>query len=128
MFGSLHGMRGKLDFVLSPYKPEINTVSITTLGKNCPIPIREPDLLDPVYPGLMDCSKRAIDHFVACLANNHSSPLDGRAGRRSIEIVMAGYESQRRGTKIQLPLTNFDPDGLRKCFSPFQANGYGLVD
>jgi predicted dehydrogenase len=128
MYGALHGMAGKLRFTLSPYKLELNRVLLQAGGEPRTIPLRRPDVIDPVYPGLMDCSKKAIAHFVDCVASSKPSPLDGKLGRQSIEIVLAGYESQRRGSKVKLPLGSFDSSNLEKCFQRFETMGFGLSD
>ena len=128
MYGSLHGMKGRLTFRLSPYQPELNQVQLQATGESGIVPLRAPDVIDPVYPGLQDCSKRAIDHFVACVAARRPSHLNGQLGRQAIEIVLAGYESQRRGGKVALPLEESDTGDLRACFPRFDTKGYGFVD
>ena len=128
MFADLQGVRGKLSFILSPYNPTANQVQLTLAGKTQTIPLRDPDILDPIYPGLMDCSKRALDHIVAHVRDQQATPLDGQAGRRSIEIVLAGYESQRCQTKVSLPLQSFDPRSLADSFPYFDAQDYVLAD
>lgn len=128
MAGDLQGVAGKISFVLSPYKPELNHVILQMGNEREVVPLRQPDAIDPVYPGLMDCSKRAIDHFVQCVASRQPSALNGVLGRQSIEIVLAAYESQRRQAKIRLPLTEFDPLSLQTCFPHFNTAGHALVD
>ena len=128
MIVQLQGMRGKLDFTLSPYATAANKVRITAGGKTETVELRELDIVDPVYPGLMDCSKRAIDHVIEHVRDRRLSHMDGMAGRRSIEIVLAGYESQRRQTKVALPLRSFDLDSLNHCFPRFDTQDHELAD
>ena len=128
MTAELQGTRGKISFRLSPYQPEMNKVSITRKGRTETVALREYDAQDPVYPGLLDSSKRAIAHIVDSLVGGRRSPLDGAAGRRSIEIVLAGYESQRRGAKVALPLRAFDTSSLAGCFRRFDAGDAGLTE
>ncbi len=128
MIGELHGMTGKLWFTLSPYKPELNRVQRYAKGQSQAIPLREPDTIDPVYPGLMDCSRRTIDHVVACVKAGTPSPLNGELGRESIEIVLAAYESQRLGAKVDLPLERFESDAMQACFPRFDSLEHDLVD
>ena len=123
---ALQGTRGKLSFRLSPYQPEMNRVEITLGRETEALPLREYDALDPVYPGLLDSSSRAIAHIVDHILRGRRSTMDGAAGRRSIEIVLAGYESQRRGTKVALPLRAFDSASLADCFPRFEAGDADL--
>jgi len=126
MTAELQGTLGKISFCLSPYEPEMNQVSISRKGETKAVALREHAVLDPVYPGLLDCSQRAIAHIVDSLVGGRRSDLDGAAGRRSIEIVLAGYESQRRGAKVRLPLKSFDIASLGDCFPRFEAGAYDL--
>ncbi len=128
MYGDLQGMAGKISFVLSPYRPELNRVLLHAGGSTQAIPLRQPDVIDPVYPGLMDGSKRAVDHMVECVATRTPSPLNGVLGRQSIEIVLAAYESQRRGTKVCLPLKALETVSLQDCFPHFDAGNERLVE
>lgn len=128
MTAALQGTRGKISFCLSPYQPEMNRVSISQKGETTALDLREDAELDPVYPGLLDCSKRAIAQIVEGLLRGQPSPLDGAAGRRSIEIVLAGYESQRRGAKVPLPLEAFDLASLADCFPRFDAGDRDLQE
>ena len=121
MTAELQGTLGKISFRLSPYQPDMNQVDITMAGETEAVALRNYDALDPVYPGLLDCSKRAIAHIIDNIAEGRRSTMDGAAGRRSIEIVLAGYESQRRGTKVALPLQSFDTSSLSACFPRFCA-------
>ena len=122
MTAQLQGTRGKISFRLSPYHPEMNQVHITRAGETESVPLRNPDALDPVYPGLLDSSRRAVAHIVEGILAGRRSKMDGGAGRRSIEIVLAGYESQRNGTKVVLPLRSFDQASLADCFPRFDAD------
>ena len=126
MTAELQGTRGKISFRLSPYQPAMNRVSITQKGETKAAALRKHDALDPLYPGLLDSSKRAIAHVVDSLTRGRRSAMDGAAGRRSIEIVLAGYESQRRGSKIALPLGSFDAASLAECFPRFEGGAVGL--
>ncbi|MDE2750372.1 MAG: Gfo/Idh/MocA family oxidoreductase [Chloroflexota bacterium] len=128
MTAALQGTRGKINFCLSPYQPAMNQVSISRQGETKAVALSEHAALDPVYPGLLDCSQRAIAHIVDGLLNGRPSSLDGAAGRRSIEIVLAGYESQRRGTKVRLPLASFEGTSLADCFPRFDAGPYDLQE
>ena len=128
MTAALQGTRGKINFCLSPYQSEMNQVEITRSGATKLAPLRQYDALDPIYPGLLDCSERAIAHVVDSLVLGRPSAMDGAAGRRSIEIVLAGYESQRRGTKVALPLQSFDASLLADCFPRFGSGDAELRD
>lgn len=125
---ALQGNLGKLEFCLSPYQPEENGVWLQKAGQRRKIPLREATVIDPVYPGLLDCSQRAIFHLVDHVRAGKPTPLDGHAGRQTIELVLAAYESQRRGTKIALPLESFDTGSLADCFPRFVADGDDLSD
>lgn len=122
MSAQLQGMQGKLEFRLNPYLPERNGVWLKQGGATRCIGLRQAIEIDPVYPGLLDCSGAAIKHVLDHLATGRPSPLDGRAGRQSIEIVLAAYESQRQRTKIALPLRSFDVHSLADCFPRFAAD------
>ena len=45
-----------------------------------------------------------IDHFVKCVAQNKDPKYgaDGEGGKRALQIVMAGYESARKGEPVEL--------------------------
>jgi len=128
MTAALQGTRGKINFCLSPYQPAMNQVSISRQGETKAVALSEHAALDPVYPGLLHCSQRAIAHIVDGLLNGRPSSLDGAAGRRSIEIVLAGYDSQRRGTKVRLPLVSFEGASLADCFLRFDAGPHDLQE
>ena len=120
---ALQGNLGKIEFCLSPYFPEKNGVWLQTGGERREIALRPPAVIDPVYPGLLDCSQRAIQHVVDHVLAEKPTHLAGDAGRKTIEIVLAAYESQRRGTKIALPLSSFELDTLADCFPRFAGAG-----
>ena len=128
MRAQLQGKLGKLEFRLNPYLPERNGVWLKKAGLKRRIALRQAAEIDPVYPGLMDCSHGAIKHVVNHLVAGRPSPLDGRAGRRSIEVVLAAYESQRRRTKIELPLRSFELDSLADCFPRFSGGDEPLTE
>lgn len=128
MRAQLQGTLGKLEFRLNPYLPERNDVWLHKGGERRQIALRRPPEIDPVYPGLMDCSQRAIEHVVDHLLSGRPSPLDGGAGRRTIEVVLAAYESQRRRTKIELPLRSFALESLADCFPSFNAGDEPLTE
>jgi len=115
MFGRILGRDGTILFTLSPYKPEINEV-ILRKDNDKVISLREAETIDPTYPGLMDCSKKSIDHILSSILEGKPSLLDGKEGLRSLEVVLAGYESQRTHKKIKLPLNSFSLDNIEACF------------
>ncbi len=45
-----------------------------------------------------------FEAFVAALDAGAKPELDGREGRKAVEIILAVYESAKRGTKVSLPL------------------------
>ena len=92
---ALQGNLGKLEFCLSPYIPGDNRVWMLKAGQRHELPLRQPTAIDPVYPGLLDCSQRTIHHLVDHVRSGQPTDLDGQAGRRTIELVLAAYESQR---------------------------------
>jgi len=49
-----------------------------------------------------------LRHFVACIETGAPCRVDGREGRRAVELVLASYQSAREGTKVALPLMNCD--------------------
>ncbi len=124
----LQGNLGKLEFCLSPYVPQDNRVWLLQGGQRRQLPLRQPSSIDPVYPGLLDCSQRAIFHLVDHVRAVQPTDLDGHAGRRTIELVLAAYESQRRGKKIVLPLASFDSASLVDCFPRFAGAGDSLSE
>lgn len=125
---ALQGNLGKLEFCLSPYVPGDNRVWLLKGGQRQELSLRAPTAIDPVYPGLLDCSRRAIFHLVDHVRADQPTDLDGNAGRRTIELVLAAYESQRRGAKIALPLASFEGASLADCFPRFAADGDALSE
>jgi len=45
-----------------------------------------------------------FEAFVAALDKGEKPELDGREGRKAVEIILAVYESARKGAKVNLPL------------------------
>ena len=103
MFGKIVGNLGSISFTISPYKPELNQVTLIT-DHAVQIPLSTHSIVDPIYPGLLDATQCTIDHFVKCVAENTPSPLDGAAGKRALEVVLACYGSQAAGKNLKLPL------------------------
>jgi predicted dehydrogenase len=116
MFGKISGTLGKINFTISPYKPELNQVTLITDHED-QIPVSAYSIVDPVYPGLLDATQCTMDHFVECVAENTASPLDGIAGRRALEVVLACYGSQAAGNNLQLPLERTPDLCFDKVFS-----------
>jgi predicted dehydrogenase len=48
---------------------------------------------------------RYLQDVVDCLRDGRPGAVDGREGRRSLELVVAIYESIERGAEVKLPLT-----------------------
>jgi predicted dehydrogenase len=47
---------------------------------------------------------KELTHFVACAETGAPCRVDGREGRRAMEMVLATYQSARRGARVTLPL------------------------
>ena len=109
----LQGNLGKLEFCLSPYVPQDNRVWLLKGGQRRQLPLRQPS---------------SIFHLVDHVRAGRPTALDGHAGRRTIELVLAAYESQRRGKKIVLPLASFDSASLVDCFPRFAGAGDSLSE
>ena len=45
-----------------------------------------------------------FEHFVSCILKNKKPIADGVEGGKSLEIILAGYRSQKSGRRIKLPL------------------------
>jgi len=105
MTGGLVGTAGRIDFVLSPYDPAANTVTLTVGHDRMAVPLRPHDTVDPLYPGLLDATRRQITYVVDRLVDGAAPWTDGQAGRATMEIVAAAYASDQRGLKVSLPLT-----------------------
>jgi predicted dehydrogenase len=43
--------------------------------------------------------------FLLAIQQNQVSAIDGHQGRRSVELILAIYESARTGQKVRLPAT-----------------------
>lgn len=48
-----------------------------------------------------------LKNVIEVLANNGTPQTDGRSGRKSLEIILAMYESAKKGKKISLPLKSY---------------------
>ncbi len=118
--GTILGTEGQINFVLSPYKPEWNSLVLMTGESEERIELPVPSAIDPVYPGHLDSFKQEIDHFVTCVLANRKPLATGLDGLKATEAVFAAYESQRRGTKISLPLQRFEMGGFEYCFPEFE--------
>ncbi|MBI2190545.1 MAG: Gfo/Idh/MocA family oxidoreductase [Planctomycetes bacterium] len=44
-----------------------------------------------------------LQHFVDCIRDGRTPLIDGHGGRAAVELVMACYESGRKGVKVSLP-------------------------
>jgi predicted dehydrogenase len=114
--GAILGTEGQIGFTLSPYRPELNRVSLMIKGSKEQIELAGGSIVDPVYPGYCDSFKQEIDHFVTCVLENREPLVTGLDGLKAMEAVFAAYESQRQDTKVSLPLRGFEIDGLELCF------------
>lgn len=56
--------------------------------------------------------REQLRDFVASIHENRAPLVDGREGRKSVEIILAIYESARTGRSVKLPLAA-DPDFIR---------------
>lgn len=65
-------------------------------------------------PSAIDFSGHAhqFKDFMRAIRDNRAPAVCGREGRRSVEIILAIYESARTGKTVKLPLSR-DPRGLR---------------
>jgi hypothetical protein len=98
------GTQGRIDFVLSPYDPGRNAVTVTSASGARPVALRPASVIDPVYPGLMDATRGMISFVLDRVLDGGPEWIDGTAGRAALEIVAAAYASDQRGMKITLPL------------------------
>lgn len=88
----------------------------TSLGAEHPVTIelsrpkdRDPNCLwseKPFYPEIPAKAKRvnAFIHFVDCIRKKKQSFISGKEGAKSLEVVLAAYESARTGKWVKLPL------------------------
>jgi len=53
---------------------------------------------------MMASTKRKIDHFIECIAEDKEPIVTGEDGRAAVEIILAAYESMKTGKRIHLPL------------------------
>jgi predicted dehydrogenase len=51
----------------------------------------------------------AIDHLIECLRTEARPLSDGRDARRSLEVVLAAYQSLAKRQTITLPLSGAHP-------------------
>lgn len=49
--------------------------------------------------------KRQIEDMVSAIHNNREPLVNGPEGRKSVEIILALYESSKTGSPIKLPLS-----------------------
>jgi UDP-N-acetyl-2-amino-2-deoxyglucuronate dehydrogenase len=103
MTGALVGTSGRVEFVLSPYDPALNAVTISSNGEITRLDLRQATDGDPVYPGLADATQRLISFVIDRALDRQPTAIDGAAGRAAMEIVAAAYASDQRRAKIALP-------------------------
>lgn len=48
--------------------------------------------------------RRQLENLIYCLETDNSHLVDGREGRKAVEIILAIYESSREGRIVELPL------------------------
>ena len=56
--------------------------------------------------------QRTFENFVQAVASGGQPLIDGREGRRSVELILAIYEAATSGRSVGLPLAS-DPDSVR---------------
>jgi predicted dehydrogenase len=44
------------------------------------------------------------EHFIDCIINDRTPIMDGREGRKDLEVVLAAYRSAKTGRQVNLPL------------------------
>jgi predicted dehydrogenase len=102
-WGSFMGARGDNGTFLDGTKGSLrldigaDTVYRKLLGE------KEWTAVEPADKGASGVVKE-LAHFIACAEGGGPCRVDGRDGRRAVELVLASYESARRGTKVILPL------------------------
>ena len=62
------------------------------------------DQFSPNYWRDQDKAGEFPEDFVKAIQQNRDPAVDGAEGRRSVEIILAIYESSRSGQRISLPL------------------------
>jgi UDP-N-acetyl-2-amino-2-deoxyglucuronate dehydrogenase len=119
--GHLLGERGQLLFSLSPYRLEDSHLTLLNDGgeRAIPLDVPWPEHIDPIYPGYLNSFEQEIAYFLECADACLTPITGGEVGRRTVEIALAAYESQRRSSKIPLPLESFSTDDLESCFPKF---------
>lgn len=65
--------------------------------------------------------QKTFENFVAALASHKQPLIDGREGRRSVELILAIYEVAASGQQVALPLEQ-DPDSVQARVAQGQAN------
>ncbi len=66
----------------------------------------------PVYEELWNYGfPQEMHHFARCVRGKEEPTVTGEDGRVVQEVLYAGYESARRGAKVQLP---FRPEGVKR--------------
>ena len=59
-------------------------------------------------------------HFARCVRGKKECIAPGEDGRVVMQVLCAGYESARRGCKVELP---FEPKGIAKPTELWQQSG-----
>jgi len=101
-WGSILGARGSTDTLIDGTKGSMrlsiaeNKVHILRAGQSWE------EVAPSEGPGVGVAGEDR--HFVECIANNTPPSVDGLAGRRSVEVILATYQSAKEGVKVRLPM------------------------
>lgn len=116
--GKIFGEDGQIDFQFSSYDTSDSYVLYydaagkvsSELGNTSDI---EQDL---VYPGFFDCFKKMVDAFIFSIEHNKSLEYSLENECKTMGIINASYESQRKRKIIKLPMHAFNISTLKECF------------
>lgn len=118
--GAILGTDGHIEFILSPYEPGANRVSLVSDdGRKCWEPALRSET-DPIYPGYLDAFAKEIQHFVDYVLGRSPRGANAQDGYSASEAVFAAYESQAHGIKVYLPLDPSVPRDNNRCFPPIR--------
>ena len=79
-----------------------HTLAVYSLSDKLPEDKREKWLHMPLDKDMRFV--RMIKHFITCIKDDKEPLVNGREGRKSLEVIMAAYESARKGVPVSLPL------------------------
>lgn len=94
----VYGRKGKLATSVGGKQPLLLTLAKTGSGNdpNCTLKEKIPPI------GAGDGWKNAIHYFIDCLINKRKPFVSGEEGRDTLKVILAAYESNRRGKWVKM--------------------------